>query len=369
MDEFLKRSWVEVDLWQIQENYKIYKENISPNASVMAVVKANAYGHGDVEITKTLAMQGINCWAVSNIEEAIRIRTAGIKGDILILGYTPINQFRVLEQNDITQAIISEEYAQAIVDAEGKMKCQIALDTGMNRIGLNADDPNQCVEKIKSYANNIKIDGIFTHLCVADSQRKEDLIFTQNQIYKFEGIVDRLQHLELKYIHCLNSAGGLWHKTKYNSLVRLGIILYGLKPDYMNVLPQGIKPALKWKSVVSMVKTVHRGETVGYGCSYEAEEDITVATVPTGYADGYNRLLSNKGHVIINGKKAPIIGKICMDQFMINISGISNVEMGTEVYLLTDTYNADDMASEIGTIGYEVICNISKRVPRVYLSR
>lgn len=367
MVEFLKRSWVEIDLLQIQRNYQIYIENISPESSVMAVVKADAYGHGAVEIAKVLEMQGVKYWAVSNVGEACEIRDAGIGGDILILGYTPIDQIELLEKNDLTQAIISEEYAKAIAEANGKMKCQFALDTGMNRIGLNADEPDLCVKTIKKYAKVLKIDGMFTHLCVSDSDSIEHQDFTHSQIQKFENIADKLQHLGLKNNHCLNSAGGLWHTTKYNSLVRLGIVLFGLKPDYNNTLPEGIKPALKWKSVVSMVKEVHEGEYIGYGCSFKAEEDIIVATIPTGYADGYSRFLSNKGYVIINGKKAPIVGRICMDQFMVNVTGIPNVEMGTEVSLLTDIYSADDMAKDIGTIGYEIVCNISKRVSRVFL--
>ena len=248
-----------------------------------------------------------------------------------------------------------------------KAKCQFALDTGMNRIGLDADEPEKCIEIIQRFSKKLNMNGIFTHLCVADSSSAIDIEFTKKQIYKFEAIANGVQNLNLEYVHCLNSAGALWKKTKYNSLVRLGIILYGLKPDIENVLPDGIKPAMRWKSVISMVKTVKKGESIGYGCSFTAEKDMRVATIPTGYADGYNRLLSNRGHVVINEKNASIVGKICMDQFMVDISNISEAKMGMEVELLTDSYNADDMAQDIGTIGYEIICNISKRVTRVYL--
>lgn len=367
MKDFLKRSWVEIDLSQIKKNYLIYKESIPSYSNVMAVVKANAYGHGDIEVARVLQSQGVKCWAVSNIEEACRIRDAGIDGDILILGYTPLDKVNCLIKNDFTQTILSEEYAKLIASKDKKVKCQFAIDTGMNRIGLNGDNVDHCVDFIKSVANDINLDGVFTHLCVADSNNEEDLDFTNQQIRKFESIADRLEKLQLRNVHCLNSAGGLWYKTKYESLVRLGIILYGLKPDYSNVLPLGIKPALKWKSVVSMVKDVFAGESIGYGCSFRANRNIKVATIPTGYADGYSRQLSNKGHVIINGKNAKVVGKVCMDQFMVDVTDISDVKMGTEVLLLTDTYNADDMAHEIGTIGYEIVCNINKRVSKVYL--
>lgn len=367
MERLIRRSWVEIDLQQIKKNYEFYKANISTASSIMAVIKANAYGHGDVEIARTLSDLGVNKWAVSNIEEACRLREHGVKGDILILGYTPIQNISILEENDITQAILSEEYAKLLYEHECKAKCQFAIDTGMNRIGLNADEPYKSIEIIRYYSNKLNLNGLFTHLCVADVNNIVNNEFTHNQIEKFEYIADSVHDLKLENIHCLNSAGGLWKKSKYDSLVRLGIILYGLKPDYENILPNGIKPAMNWKSIVSMVKTVKKGETIGYGCSFKASRDMRVATIPTGYADGYNRLLSNRGHVLINGKKASIVGRICMDQFMVDVSEIPEVEMGIEVQLLSDSYNADDMAQDIGTIGYEIVCNISKRVTRVYV--
>lgn len=367
MDSFIKRSWVEIDLSQIQENYRLYKLNLSPEASVMAVIKANAYGHGDIEVASSLEKVGVNCWAVSNIEEAYKLRKSGIKGDILILGYTPIEAIPLLEKYDITQAVLSEEYANILQEKRSKAKCQIAIDTGMNRIGLDADDSEKCIKTIHHLSNTLNINGIFTHLCVADGNRHEDNEFTKSQIEKFELIADAVQDLRLKNIHCLNSAGGLWNDTKYNSLVRLGIILYGLKPDANNVLPAGIKPAMKWKSALSMVKTVKSGESIGYGRSFTAKTDMRIATVSTGYADGYSRKLSNMGYVFVNEKKAKIVGRICMDQFMIDVTNIPEAKIGMEAQLLSDNYSADDMAQDIGTIGYEIVCGISSRVTRVYL--
>lgn len=181
--------------------------------------------------------------------------------------------------------------------------------------------------------------------------------------------MDRVTDLNLLQIHCLNSAGGLWRQTKYHDIVRLGIIMYGLKPDYQNVLPEGIKPVLTWKSVVSMVKTVKEGETIGYGRTYKTEKNMTVATIPTGYADGYNRHLSNKGFVLIRGAKAPIVGRVCMDQMMVDVTGI-DCQMGEEVVLLgtdeNNQFSADDMAQILGTIGYEIVCDIGRRVIRYY---
>lgn len=363
------RSWIEISMKIIKNNYSVYKAQISNDMDIMAVVKADAYGHGDHIIAKTLSDIGVHCFAVSNIDEAIHIRNAKVDGKILILGYTPIERANELLQYDITQALLSEEYANKIASLNLPIKCQFALDTGMRRIGLNADLPEYCEKIIREYAYKLKLDGVFTHLCVADTLEQNE--FTEKQIGKFECICDRISDLNLPYCHCMNSAGGLWHHSKYSSLARLGIILYGLKPDYLNTLPTGIKPVLTWKSVVSMVKTVNSGDTIGYGRSFVVDKPMTIATIPTGYADGYSRLLSNKGWVLINGMKASIVGRVCMDQMMVDVTSIPNVELNTEVVLIgksgDEIITADDLALLYGTIGYEVVCGINKRVDRIYI--
>lgn len=365
------RSWVEVDLTQIKQNLRIYKDSVAPNATIMAVVKADAYGHGDIEVVKLLQCEGVEHFAVANIAEAIRLREHGIAGQILILGYTPVEELDDLVAYKITQALISEEYAEALANTGKNVTCQFALDTGMNRIGIDADDPVKCEKIIRKFAERLKITGVFTHLCIADLNTEEATIFTREQIRKYEAVVERIKDLNLPYNHCLNSAGGLWHRASVNAFIRLGIVLYGLKPDYANQIPKGIEPALSWKSTVAMVKIVHVGETIGYGRSYRAEKEMKIGTVPTGYADGYNRLLSNIGYVLINGKRAPITGRICMDQMMVDVTEIDDVKMGTEVVLLgrsgEEILTADNMAQQIGTIGYEIVCDISKRVERRYI--
>lgn len=369
-----KRSWVEVDLDVIINNYRIYKSHMPNDAQIMAVVKADAYGHGDIEVASCLNNEGVRLFAVSNIKEAIRLRNKGINGEILILGYTPLRSAKLLKEYDITQALLDDNYADILKDyAESNTKVQFAIDTGMNRIGLDADDVAKCEKIIRKNSNRFNLNGLFTHLCVADDFSDESIKFTKQQINKFKQVTESIADLELPYIHCLNSAGGLYTDCQYegiNRIVRLGIVLYGLKPDRSNTLPEGIRPALQWKSVVSMIKTVHTGESIGYGRSYKATHDMIIATIPTGYADGYNRLLSNKGYVLINGAKAPIVGRICMDQFMIDVSNIGEVHIGNEVVLLGSqgdiSFDADDMAELIDTIGYEIVCDISKRVPRFY---
>ena len=364
------RSWVEINLQSVRDNLTIYSSRLESHLGIMAVVKADAYGHGDRVVSKCLADIGISHFAVSNIDEAIHIRESGVEGNILILGYTPIERAKELIDYDITQALLSTDYVARFNTTNLPIKCQFALDTGMRRIGLNADNPDECERIIrKTYSTNLRLEGLFTHLCVADTPDQN--VFTEQQIMLFEDVCNRVADLNLPYCHCMNSAGGLWHHSDFSCFARLGIILYGLKPDYMNTLPDGIEPVLSWKSVVSMVKEVKPGDTIGYGRSFTVDHDMRIATIPTGYADGYPRLLSNKGWVLINGHKAPIVGRVCMDQMMVDVTDIPDVEYESEVILIgksgDEVITADDLANLIGTIGYEIVCGISKRVDRFYV--
>lgn len=363
------RSRVEISLPVLLRNLQIYRDHFSPDTEIMAVVKADAYGHGDRMISKFLSDYGVRHFAVSNIDEAIHIRDAGAEGQILILGYTPIDRVTELVSYGITQTLLSEEYAERIAQAGLPIKCQFKIDTGMRRIGLNADDPENCERIIREYAGKLNLTGLFTHLCVAATPEQNE--FTDKQISLFENIVFRVSDLHLPFCHCMNSAGGIWHHSDASCFARIGIILYGLKPDYMNMLPDGIKPVLSWKSVISMVKEVKPSDTIGYGRSFTVEHPMIIATIPTGYADGYSRFLSNKGWVLVNGHKAPIVGRVCMDQMMVDVTGISDVGFETEVVLIgksgDEVITADDLANLIGTIGYEIVCGISKRVERVYV--
>ena len=357
-----KRCYVEVDLSVIRENARILSRTLTNEQEMMAVVKADAYGHGAVPVARTLSDAGCHHFAVSNINEAAELREAGIEGQILILGYTPVSEAETLKKYDITQALLSEEHAKGFKGTD--IKAQFAIDTGMNRIGLDGDDPKHCEAVIKEYQNEVKLTGLFTHLCTADDPASDD--FTKEQMEKFKAVCRCVADLDLKYLHCLNSAGGLYHNS-FGNLVRFGIVLYGLKPDRANELPPGLKPAMTWKSLISMIKTVHTGETISYGRTFRAEHDMRVATVPVGYADGYRRDLSNKGSVWIHGKEARILGRVCMDQFMCDVTDIPEASFEDEVILMDQTYNADTIASLAGTIGYEIACDISKRTERVYV--
>lgn len=373
-----KRSWIEINLAQLKHNYQIYKDYLKVDAEIMAVIKADVYGHGDIQVARLLSQCGVHLFAVSNIDEAVGLREAGIEGEILILGYSSPTYARTLYHYNLTQAIVDEDYASALVQTGYKVKCQFAIDTGMNRIGLDGDDVNECDRIIRFYMPQLNVTGIFTHLCVADVNNEECRTFTIEQITKFKMVADRISDLELLYVHCCNSAAGLQYLDNnqlfkgIGNIVRLGIILYGLKPDSTNTLPSGIEPAMEWKSQVSMVKDVHVGETIGYGRTFTIKRESQIATITTGYADGLNRLLSNHGAIMINGHKAPIVGRICMDQTLVDVTDIPNVKMGTIVTLIGKNgelnYTADDMAKDLNTIGYEVLCNITKRVQRFYVN-
>ena len=378
VNQIEKRSWIEIDLSQIKKNYLLYKKSLKKEADIMAVIKADAYGHGDVQVARLLSQCGVHLFAVSNIDEAVGLREAGIQGEILILGYSSISYAKTLLHYNLTQTIVDEEYAEALSGTGLDIKCQFAIDTGMNRIGLDGDNPMECIRIIRQYNSKLQVTGLFTHLCVADTDNVECHSFTIGQIEKFKIIANSISDLKLPFIHCCNSAGGLYYLNEdplfdgIGNIVRLGIILYGLKPDMSNNLPIGIEPAMEWKSQISMVKTVYPGETIGYGRTYKVLKESRIATVTTGYADGLNRLLSNKGFVMINGYKAPIVGRVCMDQTLVDVTGIPEVKMGTRVTLIGRNrelnYTADDMAKDLGTIGYEVICNITKRVQRFYVN-
>lgn len=378
VNQIEKRSWIEINLSQLRANYEIYKKSLKRNAEIMAVIKADAYGHGDVQVARMLSGLGVKLFAVSNIDEAVGLREAGIKGEILILGYSSPVYTQTLCDLDLTQAVVSETYAAQLANTGFPVKCQFAIDTGMNRIGIDGDDAKHCEQVIRNYKEKLKVNGFFTHLCVADSDDESDKEFTSGQLTKFKTIVDLVADLNLPYKHCFNSAGGLRYLDEsdyfsgFGEIVRLGIVLYGLKPDIRNVIPEGIAPALTWKSVLSMVKPVHAGEYIGYGRTFKVERESLIATVATGYADGLSRHLSNRGFVMINGQRAPIVGKICMDQTLVDVTDIPDVAIGMHAILLGKSgqlkYSADDMALDLGTIGYEVMCNIAKRVQRFYVN-
>ena len=357
----LGRSWVEINLSNIENNYLEYKKYLHSGQIVIAVVKANAYGHGDVEIAKRLQKLGVYFFAVSNLNEGIRLRKNGIKGNILVLGYTPKYAINQLIEYDISQTVYSVDYLKNIEEYGNLIKIHLAIDTGMNRIGFRLE---QLEKGLLARFNKLNVEGIFTHLSCADMQSER--YFTNLQIEKFKRAIDKFER-PIKFIHYANSCGGVNYNFPFANAVRLGILLYGLKP-YEDFINKNFKPALKWKSVVSMVKEIEKGEFVGYGKGFVAKRKMKIATISTGYADGFDRRLSGLGFISINGKIAKVIGMVCMDQFMVDATNCIDVKLGDEVEIIGDRFSADNIAKNLKTINYEVVCKISERVKRIFIN-
>lgn len=377
--EFLKRAWAEINLGNALYNWNEIKR-LANGRKIMPVVKADAYGHGANILAKLYEDNGTYGLAVSNINEAIKLRKYGIKKDILVLGFTPIKYIQQMYAFNITQAVYSLDYAKQLSKAASDnnfiIKTHIKLDTGMSRIGFDCrNDSLSGLPEIKECLclPSLKFNGIFTHFSSADSYEADDINFTEKQYSLFKKAVDLLKKsgFEFEYIHCSNSAGSALRASDYGNLIRPGIILYGLPPAAGLDIGYTPKQVMSVKSVVSMVKEIDDGDSVSYGRSFTATKKTKVATIPIGYADGYPRALSNKGKVIINGQFAPIIGRICMDQMTVDVSNIENVDISTEVTLIGQdgglSITFDDIANICNTISYEIMCNISIRMPRVYI--
>ncbi len=372
--DYLKRTWAEIDIDALLHNFKSIKNHTK--GSLAAVVKADAYGHGAAVVAPILQDAGAQMFAVSNIDEALELRKSGIKKPILILGYTPASYADVLTENDIWQTVYSLDYATELSNSakKGAVICHAKLDTGMSRLGFDCrtealSGTNDIIKAAK--LENISVTGAFTHFSSADGDGDSDGSFTNAQYERFTAAVKILTDngINLEYTHCCNSAGLLMHTDKHQNLSRPGIILYGLTPS-ADILPNiSLLPVMSFKSTVSFVKTIKEGDCVSYGRRFVAKCDTVVATVAAGYADGYPRLLSGKGYVIINGKKAPILGNVCMDQMVVDVTEIDGVKQGDEVTLFGDKLPVEEVAKLCGTINYELICGVSRRVPRVYLSK
>lgn len=373
MKHLLKRTWAEINLDRLAYNVSLLKQQAA-DKELMAVVKADAYGHGDRMIAAELARLGVTFFGVSNVEEALSLRSAGIKGEILILGATPTEFADVLADQKISQAIFSAEYAQELSNAACaagvKVKGHLKLDTGMGRIGFRCPGGSVTPDVLKAMQQpGLLIEGVFSHLSVADALDADSIAYTAKQQENFDVIVDALESrgFSFRYIHLQNSAAIMNRSDSHCNLVRMGIAMYGLAPSeaFSNLLP--LKPLMELKTTISMVKELPAGESVSYGRSYTANQSVRVATVPVGYADGYHRVLSNKASMMLHGKRAPVIGRICMDQLMLDVSEIPQAKAGDVVTVFGDDLSVDELAVLAGTINYELVCAVSRRVPRVYL--
>lgn len=375
MQTFFKRTWATINLDNLAHNISELKSHTAKD--IMAVVKANAYGHGDTAITKELESLGIKNFAVSNILEAIHLNDNGINSDILIFGNTPQSHMELLCAPNLIQAINSIDDAKAISDFaranHRKIRAHIKLDSGMTRVGLRGDADELCDDIASIIAlDGLRIEGLFTHLAAADSEDPADISYTHSQIKLFDDTIARLaaQDITFDCIHISNSAGAIYYRDECRTgLDRLGIAIYGHSPDCSHDTGLRLKPVMELKSTICTIKSVLKGSSIGYGRTFTADEDIKVATVPVGYADGYPRLLSGVGDMLVRGKRAPIIGRVCMDQVMVDVTNIDGISAGDVVTLFGhdgDEYiPLDEIAKQCGTINYEILCGIGLRVPRI----
>ena len=375
---FEKHCWAEIDLDALAANYRHIRRHAG--GPVCGVIKADGYGHGALAVADTLRAAGCAAFAVSCLSEARQLRDHGIAGPILILGYTDPAFADELAALDITQTLFSAEYGAALSAAASAANCTVAChlkaDTGMGRIGfaLRTDFEASIREMEACFSlPGIRVAGIFQHFAAADSTRPEDIAYTQNQHALFVRAVDRLRAdgFDPGVTHCANSAAQLTRPEWRCDLVRAGIILYGLAPGGQVGSPL-LRPVMSLKAVVTHVKWLQPGQSVSYGRTFTAGQPVRAATVSVGYADGYPRLLSNRGVMTIRGRAAPVLGRVCMDQTSVDVTDIPGVQPGDEVLVFgpgaapgADT--ADTVAEKTGTINYEIICGISRRVPRVYL--
>lgn len=364
------RTWAEIDIDKIEKNIDIIKSLLPEGCGIIGVVKADAYGHGAVMISKTLE-KVVTYFAVSSLHEGIQLRKCGITKDILILGYTPAESANLLIENNITQTIFSYNYAKALYNkiSAGKLLTHIKLDTGMTRLGYEPFEKEDIIKTVADFSLKIDFIGIFTHFAVSDDITSD---FTDKQFSYFIKTTEYLSSkgVQFKYRHVCNSAAIINYPRMHLDLVRPGIILYGLYPD-KSTKKIGLEPALSFKTVIAQTHKIKKGTTISYGRTFNAENDMTVATIPVGYADGFSRLFSNTGTVLINGKRAKIVGRVCMDQSIIDVSGIDDVKTGTIVTLIgrdgNDEITLEEIADRMDTINYEATCLIGKRVPRIYL--
>lgn len=369
-----RRTWAEVDLDAIAHNIKEIRKITNPDAQIMAVVKADAYGHGFMEVAKTLLENGADRLAVAVLQEGKQLRSRGVDVPILILGAVNEESVDDLINFNITPNVFDYEFAKALSYAAEKKekvtKVHIKVDTGMSRIGFVATEDNSAIidEIVKiSKLPYIEIEGIFSHFATSD---ETDRMYTLLQYKRFMDVVDGLEKkgVKIPIKHICNSAGIMMYPDMHLDMVRPGIILYGMYPsDEVDKLKLNLIPAMTLKASITYVKEVGAGRGVSYGKEYITEGATKIATVPIGYADGYLRRLSKEGKMIVNGTKVPIIGRICMDQCMIDATNVHNINKGDEAIIFgKEGVTIDDLAMWLGTINYEVSCLIGKRIPRIY---
>ncbi len=375
----LKRTWAEISLDNLNHNYHALREKLPGGTRFLGVVKADAYGHGAVPVSRYLVELGAEYLAVSNIEEAIQLRRGGIRGPILILGYTPPELADSLVAYGLRQEVHSLEYARQLQarlsGSKRRLRVHIKLDTGMSRLGFFAYDHPKTVDELRAVAemNELQIEGVFMHFPVADSLDASDEAFCRTQYTRFTAMLDALKAVgvEPELRHCCNSGASILYPQYAMDMVRPGIATYGILPSEELRGRIDLRPVMQLRSTIFQIRDYAPDITISYGRTYRTEAPTRVAVVGIGYADGLPRSFSNRISFLLHGKRVPQIGRICMDMCMVDVSSVPEARVDDIVTVFGEDNGAsigvDAMAAELGTIPYELLCGINKRIPRIYL--
>jgi len=378
--KLLKRTWAEIDLDSLEHNLMQIRSKVADGTKILGVMKADAYGHGAVPMSRALAELGIDHLAVSNLEEAVQIRRGGIRTPILILGYTPPIYAEMMIHMDIVQEVHSLEYARELNEqlrsSNYILPVHIKLDTGMTRLGFSHEEPlleRQLTEL--AGMSHLRVEGIFTHFSCADSVLPADVVYTRKQYESFREKISLAEccGLHPRLRHCCNSGATALYPEFSMDMVRAGILLYGVHPSADTAPSMDLKPVMALRTMVAQIRKIKAGTAVSYGRCAVAQTDMTLAVLPIGYADGLARRLSGNCRFLLNGMFVPVVGNICMDMCMVDISGVPGAEIGDVVTVFGadggEQLLCEELAGESGTIAYEILCGISKRIPRIYLSQ
>lgn len=373
MGTFYRPTWVEVSLDALRHNIQEFRQALPERICLMAVVKADAYGHGAVKVAQEALSCGVDYIGVAFLDEALELRRAGVAAPILVLGYTSPDGVRPAVEYDVTLTVFHDELWPALdtLDEGARLKVHVKFDTGMGRIGLPADDTGIAYVERALKHPALNVEGLYTHFASADESDKS---YTLEQHAKFERVVSHFREAGtlFRFVHTGNSAAAIDCPELSYNMIRLGIAMYGLYPsEEVNRERIRLEPVMSVKTQMSHIKTVPPGSGISYGVTYRTSAEETIATLPIGYADGYSRMLSHRVHALVRGRRVPIVGRICMDQCMANISGIADPSKDEEVVLLGrqggEEVSAEELAALLGTVNYEITCMISHRVPRVYV--
>jgi alanine racemase len=370
----MRPAWAEINLDNLAFNIRQIRGITNGNSKIMAVVKADAYGHGIVETSRVLLQNGADRLGVAILDEAVHLRERGVKVPIVILGYTPVGDYSKIVEHNLIQTIFEYRHAE-ILSQEAlrnnvRIPVHVKIDTGMGRLGfLPVEGSIDILAKIMDLPG-IYVEGIYTHFANADAL---DPGYTQEQLERFLWFLDRLEkrNIRISIRHAANSAGILNFPQAHLDMVRPGIVLYGMLPSAAMANAPQLKPVMSLKAKVASVKHMPAGSNISYGCTCKLEKNCVIAVLPLGYADGYTRHFSNNGFALVGGHRVPLLGRVCMDQVMVDVSGIPNVAIGDEAVLLGRQQDCEITAEELallaGTINYEIVCMISHRVPRIYV--